>query len=368
MAAFDFTGELPPPEECPNAPAVFLVWPAEGAPYLARTTRLRRRLERLLGARSQPSRLLHLGGIARRVEYWLYASRLESSLVLYDLARQHFPEDYARRIKLRQPHYVKLILTNAFPRTQTTTRLSGSESIHYGPFSSRGAAESFEAGFLDLFQLRRCQEDLAPSPAHPGCVYGEMNKCLRPCQQIVTAEEYASEAARVAGFLRSGGATLLDPIRAARDRASEEMEFEEAARQHKRLEKVTAVLQSRGELAAALPNLHGAAVLPAVEAQSVMLWFLLDGLWRPGAVLPLALEQGRPVPLDRKIREILTALPEIRRPGLRDRQEHLALLAGWFYSSWRDGEWVSFEDRAQIPYRRIVNAVHRVARATTATP
>ena len=46
---------------------------------------------------------------------------------------------------------------------------------------------------LDLFQLRRCQEDLAPSPGHPGCIYGEMGKCLRPCQEAVSREEYAGE-------------------------------------------------------------------------------------------------------------------------------------------------------------------------------
>jgi ABC-type lipoprotein release transport system permease subunit len=53
----------------------------------------------------------------------------------------------------------------------------------------------FQSQFLDLFQMRRCEENLAPSPSHPGCVYGEMNMCLRPCQQAVTPEEYASESA-----------------------------------------------------------------------------------------------------------------------------------------------------------------------------
>ncbi|MCZ2148704.1 MAG: hypothetical protein LC126_13115 [Bryobacterales bacterium] len=348
---------------CPNVPAVFLVWPREGAPYLARTALLHRRLMRLLGPRSHASKLLHLRPVARRIEYWTYGSRLESSLLLYSLARRHFPEDYARILKLRQPSYVKLILSNPFPRTQVTTRLSGSDSLHYGPFPSRAAAENFENGFLDFFQLRRCQEDLQPSPDHPGCVYGEMNKCLRPCRQIVTVEEYASEAGRVAAFLRSDGETLVDAIRAARDRWSEELEFEEAARMHKRLEKAAAILQLRGELATDIQRLCGIAVTPAVDHDAVGLWFLLEGVWRCGTTLSLRVEEGRPAPLDRRLKELAASIPPAVRVPPRERQDHLSLLAAWFYSSWRDGEWVPFPEPPAIPYRKLVNAIHRVARA-----
>ncbi|MCC6341931.1 MAG: hypothetical protein IT166_07025 [Bryobacterales bacterium] len=352
---------------CPNVPAVFLVWPREGSPYLARTALLHRRLMRLLAPRGHASRLLHLRPVARRIEYWICGSRLESSLLLYSLARRYFPQDYARILKLRQSSYVKLILSNPFPRTQVTTRLSGADSLHYGPFSSRAAAENFENGFLDFFQLRRCQEDLQPSSDHPGCVYGEMNKCLRPCQRIVSVEEYASEAGRVAGFLRSDGVTLLDSLRAARDRWSEELQFEEAARMHKRIEKAAAILQLRGELATDIQRLCGVAVTPAADGDAVGLWFLLDGSWRHGHSLSLRVEEGRPIPLDRRLKELASALPAVPRAPLRERQDHLSLLAAWFYSSWRDGEWVPFSEPAAIPYRKLVNAIHRVARSRSTT-
>jgi hypothetical protein len=46
---------------------------------------------------------------------------------------------------------------------------------------------------------------------------------------------------------------------------------------------------------------------------------------------------------------------------VRERQEYLALLARWYYSSWRDGEWLGFDSYEDIPYRKLVNAVARVA-------
>ncbi|MDQ1473873.1 MAG: excinuclease subunit, partial [Bryobacterales bacterium] len=170
-------------EAIPNKPAVFLVWPREGKPWLARTNVLRRRLQRLLGTRTstddKPSRMLNLRGTATRVEYRFTGSRLESQFVLWDLARHHLGPDYRQEIRLRLPPYVKLVLTNRFPRTYVTTRIGRTEAVYFGPFRNRSTAVMFDSEFLDLFQLRRCQEDLVPSPEHPGCMYGEMGRCLR---------------------------------------------------------------------------------------------------------------------------------------------------------------------------------------------
>src|SRR5271155_2514281 len=181
----------------PNTDAVFLVRAGERSAYLAKTSMLRRRLLRILKPAEGMRRSLNLREVATCVEYWPTASRFESMLLHYALARRDFPEDYLRLIKLRMPAYVKLILANEFPRTQVSSRLSASRALHYGPFQSRAAAELFEDQFLDLFQMRRCQENLEPSPQHPGCIYGEMNMCMRPCQQAVGREEYLAETGRV---------------------------------------------------------------------------------------------------------------------------------------------------------------------------
>jgi len=113
-------------ETLPNTDAVFVVWAGDRSTYLARTSMLRRRLQRILKPAAAegetPGRGLNLRGVASRVDYWLTGSRFESMLVHYALARRYFPEDYPRMVKLRMPAWVKLILSNEFPRTQLTTR------------------------------------------------------------------------------------------------------------------------------------------------------------------------------------------------------------------------------------------------------
>jgi excinuclease ABC subunit C len=78
---------------------------------------------RIFKAVDSPRRSLNLREVATRVEYWPTASRFESMLLHYALARRYFPDDYLRMIKLRMPAYVKLILGNEFPRTQVSTRV-----------------------------------------------------------------------------------------------------------------------------------------------------------------------------------------------------------------------------------------------------
>ncbi len=347
--------------QVPNSPAVFLLWPREGDPYLAKTTLLRRRLLRLLKQREKPSRLLNLRHTVRRIEYRLTGSAFESAVLMFELAREHFPKTYLEHLKLRMPAYVKLVLSNEFPRSQLTTHLGRAPALYCGPFRSRASAEKFESQFLDLFQMRRCQDDLAPSPEHAGCIYGEMGMCLRPCQQVVGRDEYLHEVGRVAEFLKTGGHSMLDVIGHARDQYSEEMMFEEAARQHKRFEKVQEVLRLQDELVREIGSLNGVAITQSAMPNAVELWIIREGQWQTPQRLSFEVQEGKPVSLDGKLREIFGGLG-LRQLSMRERQEYLALLARWYYSSWRDGEWLPVENFENLPYRKFVHAISRVAR------
>jgi excinuclease UvrABC nuclease subunit len=332
----------------PDVPAVFVLRAGDRSAYAARTTMLRRRVRRAV-------KLLGLAGVLTRIEYWPVASALEGSLLHYAVTRRVFPEQYLKLIRLRMPAYVKVTLGNTFPRTHISTRL-GLKALHYGPFRSRAEAENFQTQFLEFFQLRRCQEDLEPSPAHPGCIYGEMNMCLRPCQQVVSVDEYRSEVQRVVDFLSTNGASLLASATAARDRFSEEMNFEEAARQHQRYERINAVLSLRGELVRDVDRLSGVVVMPSLSPETVNLHFVWRGAW----IAPVPFAVGHMgSSLDQRLREIVDGI-ESPRITVQEKQEHLALLARWYYSSWREGDWIAMDDPARVPYRRIVRAVSKV--------
>jgi excinuclease ABC subunit C len=257
------------------------------------------------------------------------------------------------------------VLTNQFPRTHVTTRIGRTEAVYFGPFRNRSTAVMFDSEFLDLFQLRRCQDDLAPSAEHPGCMYGEMGRCLRPCQLAVGVEEYRGEAERVAEFLRSGGRSLMEPASAARERLSEEMDFEGAAMMHQRIGRIENALSLRDEMARDVERLHAIAIVPSASAEAVELGWMRAGSWQGFTRLEFAPADGRVASLDARLRELATAVPELRADPT-ERMEQLAILSRWFYSSWRDGEMLLVDDWQKIPYRKLVNAVSRVAKGPVA--
>jgi excinuclease UvrABC nuclease subunit len=347
----------------PDAPAVFVVRLGEAEPYLGRTSMLRRRLARLLGGRAEVSRRLDLSLIATAVEAWAVRGKLPAALLNYRLAKRLYPVRYLEMLKLRFPAYVKLIQTNEFPRTEVTSRISGAASAHFGPFRSRAAAERFESEALDQFQVRRCVEDLAPSPDHPGCIYGEMGRCLRPCQEAVSVEEYRGESRRLAQFFETGGTSLIEPLMAARDRLSADLDFEQASRQHERIQRVEQALKLGEGLAADAAALSGIAVYPSPSPGWIDLHLMLDGIFLD----PMAFSISAPAAnaagsMDSRLRDLFQSAAR-PKPVMKTRMEHLALLARWYYSSYRDADWLAFE-HGQPPYRRIVRAISKAAAGT----
>ena len=331
--------------------------------HLGWSANLRKRLTRLLGSYGgSDSQLGRVRANLARIECWATGSKLESSLLMYDLAKAHFPDDYPRRLRLRMPWFVGLTGGDPFPRVVVVNRLPRNDGAFFGPFPSRDLAQQYEQELAGLFQLRRCVERLAPEPAHPGCIYGEINQCLRPCQCAVTTEEYASEAIRVAEFLSSNGKSTLNVLSAARDRACEETDFEQAAMIHKRIEKVNAAAVARDEVIADVQQFNGVALTRAVQTRQFRLWPMFGGLWQESSRL-ISLLTSRAQ--SRSIRNYgsrsANHSSNVRTEGTRI--EELAIFSRWYFSSWRDGQWYGFRSLADLNYRRLVREISKMAQS-----
>lgn len=331
--------------------------------HLGWSANLRKRLTRLLGSYGgSDSQLGRVRANLARIECWATGSKLESSLLMYDLAKAHFPDDYPRRLRLRMPWFVGLTGGDPFPRVVVVNRLPRNDGAFFGPFPSRDLAQQYEQELAGLFQLRRCVERLAPEPAHPGCIYGEINQCLRPCQCAVTTEEYASEAIRVAEFLSSNGKSTLNVLSAARDRACEETDFEQAAMIHKRIEKVNAAAVARDAVVADVQQFNGVALTRAVQTRQFRLWPMFGGLWQEFITLDFSADEPRTKSLDQELREqVSESLKHVRKEGARI--EELAIFSRWYFSSWRDGQWYGFRSLADLNYRRLVRDISKMAQS-----
>jgi excinuclease ABC subunit C len=252
-------------------------------PYVTRAADLRRRMTRLLAPPESQSKRLNLREKVRWIEWSVTGSEFESLLVLYQaLAGQFGVEQARKRMRLHPPYFLRLTMEHAHPRVYSTNRLSRRGlGTTYGPFPSRMAAERYCDAVLDLFKLRRCYEDLEVHPEHPGCAYGEMKKCLAPCNTSCSSDDYATEASAVKAFFATHGESLLGTVAAAREKASEEMDFEAAAALHQQHAKVKSAAGLADELVRPVLEVRAVVVQKAAsegndEAHSAAV-FLLQG-------------------------------------------------------------------------------------------
>jgi len=354
----------------PAAPAVFLLSGDDPAaePYVSKTANLRRRLIRLLGKPDELSRKLNLRDRVRRIAYTPTGSDFESGFVLYQLLRQTFPKTYSQRLRLRFAPLIKLHMENEFPRASITTRmgrLSG-KSLYYGPFPSRVAAEKFANDSLDLFKMRRCVDDLHPDPAFPGCIYSEMKMCLAPCFKGCTDEEYRAEVARVQAYLDTSGESLKRELSTEREHASTELEFEQAAALHARLEKIAPVVRSLPEIVRRIDQLAGVMVQPAAEPDAVALFRIDAGRINGPALFSIQQQTGEQTgkaqSMESRVQDCLPTLPPSAPGSALENMEHLAILKRWYYRSSKVGELFLTDEKGNLPLRRVVRGISRVYR------
>jgi len=386
--------------QLPSRKAVFALYGEDerAEPYIGVTPDLRRRLERLLRPAKGQTKRLQLISRVRRIAWQLTGSEFESLLVQFSLLEQVYGLKALERMHLRPPAFVKFHGGNPYPRLTVTNRPSLKESRWaFGPFPSRAAAERYSEELLKLFLLRRCEENLDPNPSHPGCVYSEMKMCLAPCYRGCTDDRYAEEAEAVRGFLATRGDSKLTTIRTLRDQASEQLEFESAAKLHAQLEKIESVRALAPELVRPMSELRVCLLQTSANPEEVSIFLYEAGEWRgpaPFSILGMRIQNEQsgssslyaqplaiqPVPeadspgaarisrdmLESRIESALERLAEIRpQPNSTVRQGHLALLARWYYrpQQKRVGEAFFPETNHLWPVKAMLRGVGRVVAA-----
>jgi len=262
---------------------------------------------------------------------------------------------------------IKLHLDNEYPRATITPRLGkrNGKNLYYGPFPSRSSAEKFAKDSLDFFKMRRCVEDLHPDPAFPGCVYSEMKMCLAPCFKGCTDQEYRAEVDRVQAYFDTRGESLLRDFSAQRDQASANLDFETAAAQHARLDKLNPLTTHLPEIIRRIDHLHGLIIQRAAAQDSVTLFRVMAGyICDPvNFLVQMSAEHAsKSQSMESRLLETLACVRTENSHSTLETMEHLAILKRWYYRSSKVGEIFFADDKGTFPMRRIVRGIARVFR------
>jgi DNA polymerase III subunit epsilon len=235
-----------PPEviaALPRTPGVYLMRNERGdLLYIGKAARLRDRVASYFnGGAARNAKTAELVSHVYAIETRPASSALDAALHEARLIRELKPP-YNRMLKSAAPaFFVKLDLSDPFPRLQISTKISARVGVmHLGPFIGRHNLDHATRALSRILGLRTCGGKLAPDEDFSPCVYGQMGHCAAPCNFTIDEDAYNERVGRAVAFLRGRSGNLMGELARAREQSAAAMRFEEARRFHRELEALAA--------------------------------------------------------------------------------------------------------------------------------
>ncbi len=236
----------------PTEPGVYLYKNAEGEViYVGKAKNLRSRVSSYFHeGRWEDAKTGTLVREAADVEYIVVANNKEALALENNLIKQRKPRF---NILLRDDKtypYVKLTLSEKWPRVYVTRRLRKDGSAYYGPYFPANLAYRIVDLIHRNFMIPSCKVDLTRFHTRP-CLQYYIKRCLGPCVQALTTADSYQEAVRdVKMFLEGRPTDLARSLRSRMEEAAADQEFERAAR-YRDLISTVEQLQERQRIASA---------------------------------------------------------------------------------------------------------------------
>ena len=242
---FDIQEEL---KKLPHSPGVYLMHDKNDTIiYVGKAVDLNRRVHSYFRTmHNRTAKIERMISLIRYFEYIVTDSELEALVLENNLIKEHRPK-YNTLLKDDKTYpYIKVTMGEPYPRLVFSRTMKKDRSRYFGPYTSATGVKDTIELLNKLFDLRTCRKVL---PRDIGkerpCLNYHMKQCSAPCAGKVTQEEYHRQIEKALEFLNGHYAPILNDLKEKMNRASEEMDFEEAIRYRDLYNSVKSVAQKQ---------------------------------------------------------------------------------------------------------------------------
>lgn len=274
---FDFEEEL---KKLPAKPGVYIMRDAgDGILYVGKAINLHNRVRSYfrenIGRGPMIDKMVTL---IARFEYIVTDSELEALVLENNLIKEHSPK-YNTLLKDDKTYpYIKVTMGEDFPRILFSRQMKKDKSRYYGPFTSAAAVKDTIELLNKLFCLRTCNRSLPRDIGNDRpCLNYHIKQCMAPCQGYIGKEQYRQQLGQALEFLNGNYNKILKDLEEKMTQASENMEFEEAARYRDLHASVKSVSQKQKITDSALDDKDVIALYQDETDAVVQVFFVRDG-------------------------------------------------------------------------------------------
>ncbi len=232
----------------PLAPGVYLMKDkTDKVIYVGKAKKLKNRVSQYFqdtGSHTPKTRLM-----VSKIHHFdviVAASEFEALVLECSLIKRHMPK-YNILLKDDKGYpYIRLDIKAAYPTLTLASKLSDDGALYFGPYGSRSLTNSVMEAIGKTFRLPGCSK-IFPRDIGKGrpCLNYHMNLCAGWCQPEKTQEEYQEVIQQVRRLLQGDYKAVAEDIRRQMLRASDDLDFELAARLRDRLNAVQALGQKQ---------------------------------------------------------------------------------------------------------------------------
>ncbi len=213
----------------PADPGVYLFKDSNGRViYIGKARSLRDRLRAYL----QPPESPRLRALVQRIadlETVVTRSEIEALLLEESLIKIKKPRYNVRLRDDKKYPYLKLTVTETYPRIFITRNIRPDGSILFGPYTSARELRRALRAVKRIFKVRTCKRLLPEEKPAPACLNYQLHRCLAPCQGNIKPEHYRQLVSDVIQFLSGRSEDLTAELERRMWQAAEKQEYEQAA-------------------------------------------------------------------------------------------------------------------------------------------
>jgi excinuclease ABC subunit C len=238
----------------PESPGVYLWRDADGnVLYVGKAKRLRSRVRSYVTNDQLTSvKTRALMQQAAGLDTIVVPSEAHALILEANLIKEYRPRyNIALRDDKSYP-YIKVTITEPFPRVYVTRQLVNDGSRYFGPYTDVGAMRRALNVVKRIFTVRSCRYDLPDVAPDRPCLDYHIGRCKAPCVLLQSQAEYRAMIDEVILFLDGRADEVMRRVKERIQLAAESLDFERAGElrdvlQHlERMEEPTVVLEVEG--------------------------------------------------------------------------------------------------------------------------
>ena len=164
-----------------------------------------------------------------------------------------------------------------YPRISFYRGQKANDGRYFGPYPSSAAVRDALNTLQKLFQLRPCTDVFFANRDRP-CLQHQIHRCTAPCVKRITPEAYGAEIASARRLLEGKSQDLSDDLGHRMEKASEDLDFEAAARLRDQIVAIRRLRETRAITGGSEADLDAIAVAPHAGGACVVVMTIRDGM------------------------------------------------------------------------------------------